>query len=465
MASLIRLFRAFVDKHKLLRAGDRVGVAVSGGGDSVALLTAINEVKEEFGLVLSAVHFNHKLRGAESDGDEEFVVDLAARLRVPVHRSEADTRQLAREKELNLEAAARELRYSFFSKLITTGDLDKVATAHTLDDQAETVLLRILRGTGTSGLSGIHPRLLVGPKGTDWKGIIRPFLSTKRREVEEYLLQHDQGWRNDSTNSETAFTRNRLRHDVLPLLEREFNPEVTGALASLAEIARAEDDFWSAETAEAFIRVQRGGALDIPELLNLHPALQRRVLRLAGIQAGLSLDFPHLERILERLVAGRARVELPNQFVAVIEEKKVGFQSNVLQAKPCGYSYRLTIPGEAELAELGVGVRAVIVTGTNPTTDYNPDVRLAIDRLPKELVLRNWRAGDRFWPAHTSSAKKVKELLQERHLPPREKSLWPVALAGDEIVWMRGFPVAARYMARQGKAVVLEEFPLHAMRT
>ncbi len=449
----------YVEKHKLLRPGDRVGVAVSGGPDSVALFRALLEARAELGIVLSVVHFNHQLRGEESEGDERFVRELAESYGLSVHVSEADTRRFAREKELSLEAAARELRYSYFGRLIKDGTLDKVATAHTRDDQAETVLLRVIRGTGTSGLSGVHPRLVVGEKTDDWKGIVRPLLGASRADVEHYLREKQQPWRTDSTNSETTFTRNRVRHELLPRIASDFNPEIADALCHLAEIARAEDEFWSSQTADAFVHLYRNRQLDVPGLLKLSLALRRRVLRLAAIQSGAALDFHHSERVLEHL-GTQAQVELPNGFCAVITPGSISFETTNLLAKPCSYSYNLTIPGQVNLAELGIRVSTVVITEVGDTSRYNDEPRLAFDRLPQKLLLRNWRPGDRFWPAHTRSEKKVKELLQERHIASREKALWPVAVAGDQIVWMRGFPVARPYVARQGKAVGIEISPL-----
>ena len=453
---MLRSLQAFVKRHALVRPGDRVGVAASGGADSVALLRVLLEAREELGIVLSVVHFNHKLRGEESDGDEEFVAELAKKFDLPLHRAEADTRGFMREKELSLEAAARELRYAFFGKLIKAGTLDKVATAHTLDDQAETVLLRIFRGTGTSGLAGILPRLKVGDGA-----IVRPILGTRRIEVIDYLKGLEQNWREDSSNSETIFTRNRLRHEFLPAIAKSFNPEIVEALSNLAEIARSEDEYWAAETAEAFVGCHRQGALQITELLRQPKALQRRVLRLAAAQAGAALDFSHGERILG-LLQGRSReertVELANGFRAVIAEDQLRFSTAQPQAKQCGYSYTLSIPGEVDIRALRLQVRAVLNPQAANSDGYNGDRRIALGRIGKELVVRNWRSGDRFWPAHTRSEKKVKELLQERHLPAREKSLWPVALAGDKIVWMRGFPVATAFAAGDDEAaVVIEE--------
>jgi tRNA(Ile)-lysidine synthase len=289
---------------------------------------------------------------------------------------------------------------------------------------------------------------------------VRPFLGTRRAEIEGYLRDIDQAFRTDSTNSETTFTRNRLRHDLLPAI-KSFNPEIVESLSNLAEIARAEDEFWAAETADAFVRAHRNQQLDVPELEKLPLALRRRVLRLAAIQSGANLDFHHAERILGQL-GSSSQIELPNSFRTVLTPKSIRFEATEPQPKPCGYSYRLTIPGEIEIAELGVRVSASIVTEAENSSRYNGDPRLALDQLPQELLLRNWRPGDRFWPAHSRGAKKVKELLQERHLPAREKALWPVALAGEEIVWMRDFPVSAQHMARQAKGVAITAVPLTA---
>jgi tRNA(Ile)-lysidine synthase len=447
----------------LFRAGDRVGIAVSGGADSVALLRAMIDVRSELGLVLSTVHFNHKLRSEESDHDEEFVGTLAHQFDLPFYPSESDTRLYSQEKELSIEAAARELRYAFFGKLIKDGNLDKVATAHTLDDQAETVLLRIFRGTGTSGLAGILPRLK-----TAEGEIVRPLLSVHRAEILEYLNSLKQPWREDSTNSDATFTRNRIRHELMPLLEKNYNPEIKETLASLAEIAHAEGKYWAAETADAFVRCYRNGQVSVSELVKLPLALQRRIVRLAAVQRGATIDFAHTERVTALLKVQPSRevrtLELPSGFRAILCDGQLSFATDQPQAKPCGFNLQLAIPGEVQLPELRIVVRASLITGQEELASYNDDRRLDPHRLPPSLVIRNWRPGDRFWPVHTRSEKKVKDLLQGRHVPSREKAFWPVALAGDEIVWMRGFPVSARHAARPGveqrEAVVIEELPL-----
>src|SRR5882762_2611487 len=208
--ALIQNVLANLKRRGWLKAGDRLGIAVSGGADSVALLRAMLDLRDELGIVLSGVHFNHSLRGEESEADQAFVWDLTAQHGLQLHDARGDVARRAQEHSLSTEAAARQARYEFFWSLIETGRLDKIATAHTLDDQAETVLLRLMRGTGTRGLGGIHPELTgPAPDRTSRGLIIRPLLHTRRRDIERYLAGLGQRWREDSSNRDLHHTRNR----------------------------------------------------------------------------------------------------------------------------------------------------------------------------------------------------------------------------------------------------------------
>ena len=229
----------YIRKHELLKAGDRVGVAVSGGADSVAMLRLLLELRKEIGVVLSVVHFNHKLRGAESDEDEQFVAQLALRHKLEAYCESGDVAAYAKEKHLSLETAAREMRYHYFRRLLLQGRLNRIATGHTLDDQAETVLLKIIRGAGGRGLAGVYPRLSVPSSqfSDSSASIIRPLLGTRRRDLEPYLLGLGQSWREDRSNRDLRHMRNRVRHGILPRLERYLNPAVREAFAETAEIA------------------------------------------------------------------------------------------------------------------------------------------------------------------------------------------------------------------------------------
>ena len=234
---------------KLLKPGLRLAVGVSGGADSVALLRALAERSRELGLVLHAAHLHHGLRGEEADADLKFARALAGELGLPFHearvntKSEAKTDAAAGKSGETIEEAARRLRYAWFRQLMASGEVEAVATAHTRDDQAETVLAKFLRGAWTEGLSGIHPKLEC-PEGR----ILRPLLSATRAEVEAYLQELGQGWREDSTNRHLTFTRNRIRHELLPLLEG-WNPRLREHLAQMAALARDEEAWWQGEMA------------------------------------------------------------------------------------------------------------------------------------------------------------------------------------------------------------------------
>src|SRR5579863_2344334 len=221
-------------KSEMLRAGERVGVGVSGGADSVGLLLLLLELREELGIVLSVAHLNHKLRGKASEADEKFARALAATHGLEFYGERVDVGARPRREKANVEDAGRRARYEFFARLVAEGKVDCVAVAHTADDQAETVLAHILRGTGLAGLGGIHPRT---------ESVVRPLLGVRRAELRAYLRLKKQTWREDATNQDTTRTRARIRKKLLPLLEREFQSGVVEHLGSLADFSREDEEF------------------------------------------------------------------------------------------------------------------------------------------------------------------------------------------------------------------------------
>ena len=463
----------YIRRQRLLKAGDRVGLAVSGGADSVALLRLLLELRKELGLVLSVAHFHHGLRGAEADADEKFVAELTRDHKLVYRNESADIKSYAQENHLSVEAAARKLRYQYFDRLLTEDVVDHVATGHTLDDQAETVLMRLARGAGTRGLAGIYPQLsvassqfsvgrgspLAGSRATHPSSIIRPLLPVRRRELEEYLRSIGQAWREDSSNRDLRFARNRVRHGILPRLERGLNPAVRECLAEAAEIARAEEDYWCEMVERALPsavvsggRQDTGVTLRIPELVELPLALRRRVVRATLNNLGVNLEFQRGEEILE-IVSGAAKgAALPHGWSAV----RVGDRLEISARRPeaVDYEYKLAVPGRVVVPEVGITLEAILLP---QPAGYNPQHCLELSLLTTELRVRNWRAGDRYWPPHTKAPKKVKELLQEHHVTGSEKKLWPVVESGNEIVWVRGFAVPSRFGARNGEAVLIRE--------
>jgi tRNA(Ile)-lysidine synthase len=355
-----------VRKHDLLRAGDRVGAAVSGGADSVALLRILLDLRQELGIVLSVVHLNHELRAEESDADEAFVLELAAAHGLEVACESRDVKGYAAEKKLSLEAAARGVRYEFFRAMLDE-NLDRITTAHTLDDQAETVLMKLARGAGTRGLAGIYPGVSMQHSALSSqlraKAIVRPLLSVRRELLIEYLGAIGQGWREDSSNRDLRHTRNRVRHGILPRLERHVNPAVREALAEAAEIAREEEKYWAGEGArvlpQVWNRTERGGVLCCKRLAEFEVALQRRVVRAVGGSLGLGLEFRHVEEVLALRQEG-ARTFLQQDWVVSLQKGELRFEaaSVDVQEDVQEYEYPLSVPGEVVVSEAGVTMKA-----------------------------------------------------------------------------------------------------------
>jgi tRNA(Ile)-lysidine synthase len=334
--AVLKSLQLYLRNHRLVRPGERIGVAVSGGADSVALLRALAELAPHLGVVLFVLHLNHELRGPDSEADEGFVRELASQLALESAIATEDVASLASLRHLSLEAAGRRARYGFFQRAAATHRLDCVATAHTRDDQAETVLLRLLRGTGTSGLAGIHrmfdlSELAAGVEVTEPLSnhepppprLIRPLLSTTRHQVEDFLLSLGQPFRHDSSNLSPRFLRNRVRADLLPALERDYNPQLRQALCETAEIAGAENALLEELTA-AILGAAPAQSVPIA-LLQAQPlALQRRILRRLCKPHALALDFAHLEALRAFALAGRVeRLNLPRGFVAEVLREKL----------------------------------------------------------------------------------------------------------------------------------------------
>ena len=423
----------------LLRPGLRLAVGVSGGADSLALLRALAERSGELGLVLQVAHLHHGLRGAEADGDLEFARALAAGLGLAFHEARVDTAAEAKadgetgKAGESIEEAARRLRYAFFRKLLASGEVDAVATAHTLDDQAETVLGKFLRGAWTEGLSGIHPQVNF-PEGR----IVRPLLGATRAEVEAYLRSLGQEWREDSSNRDAAYTRNRIRHELLPLLQG-WNPRLKEHLAQIAVLARDEDSWWQAELARTPQLVMagrpvRGGgraageglAIDVTRLAALHPALQRRVLRHAAESLGQTLDFGGTEALRALALTGRAgqKRELAGGLRAERTPRELRLEIAPESSEDGGDSeFSVLIPGEIVAPRFGLRVQVAA-----------EDVSLR----GRTAVLRNWSPGDRVRLRYSSGPRKVKEVLERLRVTGTGRSRWPVLEVDGRIAWMRG---------------------------
>jgi tRNA(Ile)-lysidine synthase len=493
--TLARRILPILTRQKLLRAGQRVGVGVSGGADSVALLLLFLELRNELGIVLSVAHLNHKLRGKASDADETFVAQLAAKHGLEFFSESVVVAAKARREKANLEDAARRSRYDFFSRLVASGKVNRVAVAHTADDQAETVLAHILRGTGLAGLGGIHP---------ETECVTRPLLGVRRAELRAYLRTKKQKWREDATNKDTARLRARIRLKLLPLLERQFQPLVVGHLASLAEFAREDEEFleWLAQErceilAKKNVHETRIAVADLlrpMEGKSIYTKGAENTENKEKREKTLALTKRMLFRLIQERKSGAGQItavhiasvmalarhgqtgkslQLPGGVEVRKERDDLVFCTNsshrfakklVTQKSPfTPYEHNLDFEhGDAtvRIPEAGcvISLRVIDWPLQREETSKSGAV-LDRDRLRMQLVLRNWRFGDWLQPAGHRKAHKLKRLLNEKRVSRWERNPWPVLTCGGVLVWARGFPVAAGFAATEGtrKGILITE--------
>jgi tRNA(Ile)-lysidine synthase len=414
-----------ISRYNMLPEGARVIVAVSAGADSVCLLHVLTELFPR--AVAGVAHFNHKWRAAASDEDERFVADLASRQSLPFFRAEATPSKGNREQE------ARRARQKFFAGL---GAI--VALGHTRDDQAETVLFRFLRGSGLAGLSGIAPAC---------DGIIRPLIDITRAEVEQYLRTRHIPWREDATNQDLTFARNRIRHQLLPQLARDWNPKITNALANLADLAQEEEKYWALV----------GQVPDLPSaevrastLSALPRAQARRQIRRAIATAKGDLrriDFDHIESVFEI----RKTLHLPGLTVT----KSFDWLRFSAGPQPTSSPREIRPPGKFPSPD---GLSEICVDFAQ-ISDAEACATLGVEacwfQSCSPLVLRGWRPGDHYRPAGQSRDHKIQEMFQKARVPSWRRASWPILTSEDKILWSRQFGVAHEVaQPRDGRAVL-----------
>jgi tRNA(Ile)-lysidine synthase len=476
---------------RMLAPGDQAGVAVSGGADSVALFRMMLALRRQLGITIVGVHFDHALRGAESDADARFVAELAREHGVECVVGREDVRAAAASNKWNLEDAARRLRYAFFERVVAEGRATRILGAHTADDQAETVLAHIFRGTGPAGLAGIYPA--VG-------SVARPLLGERREDLRKYLRGLGQSWREDGTNRDTSRQRARIRERLLPELEREYSPGIVERLTGLAGLAQEEEAFWNALVEDRFRALTRseGGKLTVrirsllaplefsasvtqagnAALLALTERMVRRIYReLRGNMAGLGAR--HVAQVIHlasESSSGR-RVELPGEILAEREFEDLIFSrarrqrraanARETESKRDAYLYEVRLPdhGSATVAVHELNKRfclKVIDWSVSERDTEREHTALDVQLLRSPLILRNWRPGDAYRPLGRRQQRKLKELFLARRVPGRDRAGWPVLESGGRVAWALGLPPADEFCARKGTqaALLIEEEPL-----
>lgn len=457
----------FIRKHNLVRENELLVVGVSGGPDSVCLLHVLASLRNTLGIKLHIAHLNHVLRGAESDGDADYVSALVRKLEIPATIERRDVKAHQKKHRLSVEEAAREVRYAFFSEVAYSLGADTVAVGHTADDQIETILMHLVRGTGLAGLRGMQPLSNLRSPGVNSLKIVRPLLETGRVETEAYCAAHNLSPRSDSSNQLPDYLRNRIRSQLIPLL-REYNPDIDKALLRLASAADSDLTYIGAETSRLWGSVAReqseGVAIDRAEFSRLQPALKRHLVR-SALQRLLGelrdIESVHIESLVEALEkpAGK-RLSLPKGLAfhgdydyGLITAKK----SQLSPLPDLDGEHLLNIPGETEFCGWKVRSR-ILKRRSEESGEEKMKACFDLDVVGRELTVRARRCGDRFQPLGMESPKKLQDFMVDAKIPRAWRDNVPLVCSPQHILWVVGWRIdhRARVTASTKRVLCLE---------
>lgn len=438
--------RGIIRKYGMLTRGDKVVVSVSGGPDSVALIHLLHRLREDWGLSLVVAHFNHGLRGEESDRDAEFVRQLAKTLTLPCRLERGDALSFKYQMRLSTEEAARVLRYRFLEDTLRTEAADRIALGHTADDQAEGILIRMLRGSGRLGLCGMQP--------VRNNVLIRPLIEVSKAEIDGFLGQYAIPYVTDSSNMDRRYLRNKIRLDLIPLLERMYNPHVKESLFQIASILADEEDYLQGIAIQEFSEALEHRDPDLVvfnrhRLLSLHKAIQLRLIRKAieTIKGDLRrISFKHILAVLR--LAGKEHpskiLSLPGGLTVRRNYQQIIFERG--RKKSVDFLYEVSSLAPVKMTEVDRVVSFKLIDPSevvNSGMDRNI-VYLDYDKLPFPLAIRNIRASDRFRPLGMKGFKKLKDFFIDCKIPRARRKSIPILMAGHDIAWIAGLRIDDR---------------------
>jgi tRNA(Ile)-lysidine synthase len=450
--NLAPLFERYCLEKSLIRRGDGIIVAVSGGIDSVTLLHLLSRVQRKHELRLIVAHFNHQLRGKESDLDEVFVKKLAAKYGYESAIGRGDTAGLSKKRRISIQEAARELRYRFLEGLLTEYKADKIATAHNANDNAETVLLNLCRGTGITGLSGI-------PVYRPDLHLIRPLLFATRPAIEAHAKLNGLKYRTDSSNRKLHYKRNIIRKKVLPLLAESLNPKVVETLNRASEILGRLEDMILQEGSKALETLTNKKTdnillLDSSEFKKLHPYMQETIVELAAKPfTGVPLESTGVASVLSLLSSQTgARVEVSSKLTVYRDRKHLVFLSRSRKLK---LEEEVKVNRSCEFGTIRFSSSIVHLKNVSWTHDRRTEY-VDADKLNKRLILRSWKQGDRFVPFGMEKPKKLSDFFIDEKIPRYKKGLIPVLESHGNIVWVCGVRLDNRYRITPSTKKVLK---------
>ncbi|WP_408955203.1 tRNA lysidine(34) synthetase TilS [Natroniella sp. ANB-PHB2] len=461
--TLLTKVKETIIKYDLLSTGDKILVAVSGGPDSLVLLHILKRLREDYDLQLHVFHLDHMLRGEESIVDAEFVKQIAHKWEVPITVERYDVKSYQQRMELSLEEAAREVRYDFLFKYLKKFNLTKIAVGHHANDQAETILMNLLRGAGLKGLAGIFPKR---------DQVVRPLFELTKQEINNYCQRYNLESRLDKTNLDTIYYRNKIRLELLPSLIKEYNSNLINTLQRNAEILQGEEKFLVQSTIEVMNRLL---LKETPHQLvilknkfsELHLALQRRVVKrtlklLSGQEQGFY--YHHIESIIDFILTGETgtQIDLPQQMVVALNYEQVIFKIGGRADKKTNYFEHKLSVGEIKVLDLGLEVKTKVVKNTYPWKKElnNPNkAHLDLSKVGFEFYLRQRKEGDRFYPLGMKGSKKIKDFLIDEKVPLARRDKVPIftTLEG-EIFWVAKLRIDERFkVVEETKKILIIE--------
>jgi tRNA(Ile)-lysidine synthase len=439
---LVAEVRACIEAHAMLPPGAKVVVAVSGGADSMALLFALFQMRSVYDMRLIVAHVNHQLRGEEAEQDALFVEQQAAGLGLPFYQTRVDVKALQQRSGISVQQAARQLRYRFLHALHQELNATRIALGHTADDQAETLLMRLVHGSGPAGLAGIPAVRLP---------FIRPLISVSRPAIYSYLQSEHCAWVEDSSNAHTVYLRNRVRLDLLPKLQ-QYNPQIVRRLNELADMLRADSQVLEQQVDEWALQILAWQARDRVEiccrLFGLAPiAIQRRLLRRVTEALATSpeaVGFKHIERLRRFIVSGHQerRCSLPGAIgLERRAETMLLWKGSKIPAIPGILA--LPVPGKVDIISLNIRLTADVILKPCHLGQLSPHrALLDLDRIVEPLQVRFRQPGDCFYPLGSPGSKKLQDFFTDIKIPRGERPYVPLVVSNREIVWVVGYRIA-----------------------
>ncbi len=444
---IVKQLLSTVDEHQLIQVGDKIVVAISGGPDSVTLIHLLHRVKDRLGIELYGAHLNHNIRGIEAQMDAQYVLNLCEDLNIICFIKSVDVEAYGKKNQLTSEQAGRILRYEFFDEVLKKVEANKIAVAHNKNDQGETVLMRLLRGTGMQGLTAIQYQR---------QAVIRPLLDVHREEIEKYCINHNLMPRIDQTNLTSIYHRNKIRRELIPYLEENYNPSVLESLVKTANILKEDYDYIEQEAETMYknlVHFEKKDQLSffIPVLEKQHPAMKARMLRRAGEELmgkGELLTYQQVQNLLELLEKKQTgkTIHLPMNLEAAISYDKLIF-SKEREEEVESFKEKLTMNDITYVHALKASFELRVFSkedGSKVSKDKF-EKHFDYEKFQESIFVRNRRDGDRFWPLGLSGKKKLKDFFIDCKIERRERDLIPLICDGKEIVWVVGYRISDKY--------------------